>query len=92
MNPIVLGASTVVAIASIGSGALALDRMHTSSADFEEYVERQYIRDLKREIREVQSMLEDDPGQEFLQDALVELVDELCDLKPTDRLCEEIGQ
>jgi len=80
-------AAAVAAIGTIGGSAVALDKMHTSSADFEEYVERQYVRDLKREIRDVQGALEEDPDEEYLLDALVELIDELCELRPDDRLC-----
>ena len=36
-------AATVVAIGSIGGGALALDKMHVASSDFKEYIEQQQI-------------------------------------------------
>jgi hypothetical protein len=93
-------AAGVVAVGSIGGGALALDRMHVASEDFKEYIEQQqmadertYVKDLKRDIREIQGALAADPDEEFLQHALIDLIDELCELRPKDRLCEaEYGE
>ena len=34
-------AAAVVAVGSIGGGALALDRMHVAAEDFKQYIEQQ---------------------------------------------------
>jgi hypothetical protein len=97
MNPIALGASTVVAIASIGGGALALDKMHVAAEDFKEYIEQQqmaderaYVQDLKKDIRDVKGALLEDPDELYLIEALAELIDELCEIRSDDRLCSEL--
>jgi hypothetical protein len=97
MNPVALGASTVVAIASIGGGALALDRMHVAAEDFKEYIEQQqmaderaYVQDLKKDIRDVKGALLEDPDELYLIEALAELIDELCEIRSDDRLCSEL--
>jgi len=89
-------AAAVVAIGSIGGGALALDKMHVASADFKEYIEqqqiaddREYVRDLKEDIRDVKSALLVHVDDEFLTDELADLIDELCEYRPDDRLCNE---
>ena len=88
-------AAAVVAIGSIGGGALALDKMHVASEDFKEYIEqqqiaddREYVRDLKKDIRDVTSALSVDPDDNFLLNELADLVDELCEVRPDDRLCD----
>jgi hypothetical protein len=96
MNPFVAAAATVTAIGSIGGGALALDKMHVAAEDFKEYIEQQqladerlYVQRLKQDIREIKGALLEDPDEEYLIDALAELIDELCEIRPNDRLCEE---
>lgn len=96
MNIFAQGAAVVVAIGSIGGGALALDKMHVAAEDFKDYIEqqqmsddREYVRDLKEDIREVRSALLIHDGDDFLQEALAELIDELCEMRPDDRLCED---
>ena len=88
-------AAAVVAVGSIGGGALALDKMHVASEDFKEYIEqqqiaddREYVRDLKKDIRDVTSALSVDPDDNFLLNELADLVDELCEVRPDDRLCD----
>jgi len=88
-------AAAVVAVGSIGGGALALDKMHVASEDFKEYIEQQqmaderdYVKDLKTDIREVRSALLVHPDDDFLVEAMADLIDELCELRPEDRLCE----
>jgi len=79
----------VVAVASIGGGALQLDRMHVASDDFEQhlaYQESRYVLELKKDIRELRQMLAGKPDP-YLQDALADLIDELCELRPEDREC-----
>ena len=53
-------AAAVLAVGSIGGGALALDKMHVASEDFKEYIEQQqladdrdYILTLKKDIRDI---------------------------------------
>ena len=89
-------AAAVVAVGSIGGGALALDRMHVAAGDFKEYIEqkqiaddREYVQDLKKEIRDVRGSLVDAPDEEYLIEALAELIDELCEIRPDDRVCSE---
>ena len=88
-------AASIVAVGSIGGGALALDRMHVASEDFREYIEqqqendeREYVQDIKEDIREIRTALLSHPGDEYLMDALADLMDELCEIRPDDRLCE----
>lgn len=90
-------AAAVVAIGSIGGGALALDKMHVASEDFKEYIEqqqmaddREYVQDLKKDIRDVTGALLQDPDAEYLVESLAELIDELCEMRPDDRLCSEL--
>lgn len=87
-------AASVVAIGSIGGGALALDKMHVASDDFKEYIEQQQIADdrdyvltLKKDIREIKAALREDPDEPFLIHALEELIDELCEFRPDDKMC-----
>lgn len=88
-------AASVVAIGSIGGGALALDKMHVASDDFKEYIEQQQIADdrdyvltLKKDIREIKAALRENPDEPFLIHALEELIDELCEFRPDDSLCD----
>ena len=87
-------AAAVVAVGSIGGGALALDKLHVATEDFKEYIEQQqmnderaYVQDLKEDIREVRLALTVHPDDEYLEEALAELMVELCEVRPTDRLC-----
>ena len=83
-------AATVVAIGTIGGGALTLDRLHVASEDFEKhlaYQESRYVLELKKDIRELRKILIEE-SDEYLEGALADLVDELCELRPDDRECE----
>lgn len=88
-------AASLVAVGSIGGGALALDKMHVASEDFREYIEQQqhadeanYVLDLKEQIREIRQLLMLHPDDNYLLDELGALKDELCEIRPDDRLCE----
>ena len=88
-------AAAVVAVGSIGGAGVALDKMHVASEDFKEYIEqqqmndeRQYVQDIKEDIRDIRTALLVHPGDDYLEDELAELVDELCEIRPEDRLCE----
>lgn len=88
-------AAAVVAIGTIGGGAVTLDKMHVASEDFKEYIEqqqmaddREYVRDLKKDIRDVRSALLTHPDDEFLINELADLIDELCEIRPDDKLCD----
>ena len=90
-------AAAVVAVGSIGGGALALDKMHVASEDFKEYIEQQqmaddrdYVLKLKKDIREITGALQSDPDEEYLIESLAELTDALCEIRPDDRLCTEL--
>ena len=87
-------AAAVVAVGSIGGGALALDKMHVASEDFKQYIEqqqaadeRQYVQEIKRQIRELNYALIENPDEQFLIDSLADLIYELCEIRPDDRLC-----
>ena len=99
MNPIVTAGAVVGAIASIGGGALALDKMHVAAEDFKEYIEQQqmaderdYVRELKKDIRAIQGALIQDPDEDYLIESLAELIDELCELRPADRECGDVDE
>lgn len=84
-------AASVVAVGAIGSGALTLDRLHVASEDFEKhlaYQESRYALELKKDIRELRKILAED-DDEYLEGALADLIDELCELRPDDRECED---
>lgn len=88
-------AAAVAAVGTIGGGALTLDKMHVAASEFEQYLEqqqineeREYVRALKKDIRDVQEALFEYPGEEFLEEELATLIDELCELRPDDKLCD----
>ena len=64
-------------------------------SDFEQYIEqqqladdREYVQELKKEIRDITGALQVDPGEVYLIEARAELIDELCEIRPDDRLCD----
>ena len=88
-------AAAVAAVGTIGGAGLALDRMHVAAEDFDTYIEqqqmadeRQYVLEIKKDIRDVQGALQEDPDEIYLQEALAELLDALCEVRPEDRLCD----
>jgi len=90
-------AAAVAAVGSIGGAGIALDKMHVASDDFKYYIEqqqladeREYVQDLKRDIRDIKGALMDDPDADYLFEYLAELIDELCELRPEDKLCLEL--
>lgn len=83
-------AAALTAVGVIGGGALTLDRMHVATSDFEkhlEYQESRYVLELKEDIRNIRKDLSTDPSNEYLNDYLSSLIDELCELRPDDREC-----
>jgi hypothetical protein len=89
-------AASVTAVGVIGGGALTLDNLHVAAEDFREYIEqqqmadeREYVQDLKEDIRNIRKALIEFPDEEFLLEELAELIDELCELRPDDRLCDD---
>ena len=67
---------------------------HVPASEFQEYLEqreasdeREYVLDLKAQIREVRYALIDRPDDEFLLDLLESLEEELCEYRPDE--CEE---
>ena len=88
-------AAACTAVGVIGGGALGLDKLHVASEDFDKYIEqrimsdeRDYVQELKKDIRDITGALIDDPDEEYLIEALAEMLDQLCELRPEDRLCE----
>jgi len=66
-------AASVVAVGTIGGGALTLDHLHVASEDFKDYIEQQqmsdergYVLELKKDIRELQGALASDPDDQYL--------------------------
>lgn len=89
-------AASVGAAGAIGASALTLDHLHVSSESFKEYIdqqiqadERAYVQELKKNIREVTGSLLENPDEVYLIEALASLVDELCEIRPDDRLCDD---
>jgi len=89
-------AASVMAVGAIGGGALTLDNMHVASAEFEQYVEQQlmsderdYVLQLKKDIRDLRGALVESPDAEYLVDALADMINELCEIRPDDRECDE---
>lgn len=84
-------AAAVTAAGTIGGGAIALNELHVPVIDFEKHLkheESRYVLALKKEIREVRHLLESHDEQ-YLRDALQDLIDELCELRPEDRECKD---
>ena len=88
-------AAAVIAVGSIGGSAVALNELHVSRADFDAYLEqqqisddREFVRKIKADIREVMLALKRGPDQ-YLEETLAELIDELCEIRPEDRLCQD---
>ena len=89
-------AASVTAVGVIGGGALTLDNLHVAAEDFRDYIEqqqmadeREYVQDLKEDIRNIRKALIEFPDEEFLLEELAELIDELCELRADDRLCDD---
>jgi len=89
-------AAAVTAVGTIGGAGIYLDNAHVASEDFRQYIEQQreagerdYVRDLKEDIREVRLALISHPGDPYLIENLEGLMDELCELRPDDRMCME---
>ena len=89
-------AASVAAVGSIGGASLVLDNLHVAAADFQQYIEQQqeaddraFVLELKQDIRAVQAALLDNPDEDYLLDALADLIDELCELRPEDRICDD---
>jgi len=89
-------ATSLTAVGIIGGGALTLDRMHVATEDFKEYIEvqqqsdeRDYVLTLKKDIREIKLAIASNPSEVYLINALADSLDDLCELRPDDRLCEE---
>lgn len=90
-------AAAVAAVGSIGGAGIALDKMHVASEDFKYYIEqqqladeREYVQDLKRDIRDIRGALRVDPEADYLIEILAELIDELCEIRPEDKVCLEL--
>lgn len=49
--------------------------------------ERRYVLDLKADIRQIDKDIRVNPGDQGLLDDREELLDELCEIRPKDRLC-----
>ena len=85
-------AAAVVAVGTIGGGALTLNGMHVPTDDFKqhlEYEQSRYVLQLKKDIRELRHALADDPSDQYLAGILQDMVDELCEIRPDDRECNQ---
>ena len=94
MNVIVTAAAVVTALSGIGSGALYLDHLHASAADFEKHLSEQRVRTIFSYMDQI--------GQQGPQPWLCRALDEefiaLCTELPNHALCadrkeimEEVG-
>ena len=88
-------AAIVTSIGVVAGGGIALDKMHVPASDFEQYIEqqqmadeREYVQELKKDIRDITGALLEDPDELYLLEARAELIDQLCELRPDDRLCD----
>ena len=88
-------AAAVVAVGTIGGGALTLDHLHVAAQDFKDYIEQQqeaddrmYVQELKKDIRSLRLALSE-TDDEYLAEELAALIDELCEIRPDDRLCNQ---
>lgn len=87
-------AASVVAVGTIGGGALTLDHLHVASEDFEkhlEYEQQRYVLQLKKDIREIRYAVREDPDDQYLEGILADMIAELCEIRPEDRECA-LGQ
>lgn len=89
-------AASVMAVGSIGAGAVTLDHLHVASEDFKQYIEQQqlsderdYVLNLKEHIREIRYALVQDPDNDYLINEVASLMEELCEIRPNDKLCKE---
>ena len=89
-------AAAVIAVGSIGGSAVALNELHVSRADFDAYLEqqqisddREYVRKIKQDIRDILEALQENPDDDYLTNELAALMDELCEIRPEDRLCQD---
>lgn len=83
------GATVVTAIGVIAGGAYGLNEMHVPAAEYEKHLkneERQYVLELKRQIRELQKAVRE--GDEYAVDYLADAIATLCELRPSDKLCK----
>ena len=87
-------AAAVAAVGAIGGSAITLDHLHVSAKEFEQYIQQQiaadeqeYVLELKKEIRAVRSALISRPDDEYLLELLDDLMMELCEIRPEDRMC-----
>ena len=88
-------AAGVVAVGTIGGGALTLDHLHVAAQDFKDYIEQQqaaddraYVQELKKDIRALRLALSE-ADDEYLVEELAALIDELCEVRPDDSLCSD---
>lgn len=99
----VLIGGTAVSMNSAHVGQTEFDKYvennsaHVAQEDFDKYIEqraesdeRAYILSLKQDIRDITIALQSNPDDFFLLNELQAMIDELCLIRPNDRLCQEI--
>jgi hypothetical protein len=90
MIPLPQIAAAVVAVGAIGGGALTLDKLHVASEDFSQhlaYEQSRYVLQIKKDIREIRYIVIDNPDDQYLENVLADMIDELCEIRPEDREC-----
>jgi len=83
-------ATALTAVGVIGGGALTLDRMHVATGTYSAHVEAEesrYVLQLKKELREIYLDMQRNPDDTYLPEYYADLIDELCELRPDDKLC-----
>lgn len=82
---------TLIACVALIGGGIGWAVMHFVPAyAFDDHLteaERRYVLDLKSEIRQIDKDIRANPENSGLHEDREELLDELCELRPSDRLC-----
>ena len=85
MNPIIAGASVVMAIGTIGGGAMFLDHAHVASIDFSKHLSEQRV----RTIFSYMDQIKVNGAQVWLCRALDEELYALCTELPEHAMCRD---
>lgn len=85
MNPIIAGASVVMAITTIGGGAMFLDHAHVASGDFAKHLSEQRVRTIFSYMDQIKA----NGPQDWLCRALDEELYHLCTELPEHAMCRD---
>ncbi len=85
MNPIVAGAAVVMAVSSIGGGAVYLDNAHVAAGDFSKHLSEQRVQTIFSYMDQIKA----NGAQEWLCRALDEELIYLCTELPEHAMCRD---